>query len=69
MVKILLMGGPPYLPIDLRVQRVSKTKVKDTFKLPYGAGYEHFRHRGEETHLNGELIPVMEWYQRTFIAE
>jgi hypothetical protein len=67
LIRVVLEGGPPYLPVDRRIQRVPT--IAETFKLPLGAGYEHFRHRGESKEVDGEHVPVLSWFMRTFVAE
>jgi hypothetical protein len=67
LIRVFLEGGPPYLPVHHRTQRVPT--VAETFKLPLGAGYEHFRHQGESTEVDGEPVPVLHWFMRTAIAE
>ncbi|MFI6298473.1 DUF5988 family protein [Nonomuraea sp. NPDC050790] len=66
-VKVILLGGPPHLPADRRIQRV--VAVEETLKLPLGAGYEHFRHEGENASVDGEDLPVLRWVMHTAIAE
>ncbi|WP_157251800.1 DUF5988 family protein [Nonomuraea typhae] len=66
-VKVVLVGGPANLPAESRIQQVGT--VADTVKVPLGAGYEHFRHQGENTTVGGENLPVFRWVMRTAIAE
>ncbi|MET7465671.1 DUF5988 family protein [Nonomuraea sp. NPDC005501] len=66
-VTAVLVGGPDHLPGDRRVQRVSAGT--DTLKLPHGAGYEHFRHHGESTTVDGVDALVFQWVMHTAIAE
>lgn len=66
-IRVVLVGGPAYLSVERRIQRVPA--VTETLKLPHGAGYEHFRHQGESATVDGEDLPVFEWVMHTAIAE
>ncbi|MEU9835661.1 DUF5988 family protein [Streptosporangium sp. NPDC048047] len=63
----VLVGGPAHLPAERRIQSVGSPD--ETLKLPHGAGYEHFRHRGESTEIGGEPALVFAWVMRTAVAE
>jgi hypothetical protein len=65
-IRAVLVGGPAGLPPERRVQRVSPGT--EIFKLPHGAGYEHFR-RGGSTVVDGEQAVVFEWVMHTAVAE
>ncbi|MCK2216268.1 DUF5988 family protein [Actinomadura sp. ATCC 31491] len=66
-IRVVLVGGPSGLPAERRVQSVRS--AGETVKLPLGAGYEHFRHQGESTTLDGEQALVYRWVMHTAIAE
>ncbi|QYC42732.1 hypothetical protein Nocox_25655 [Nonomuraea coxensis DSM 45129] len=66
-IRVVLVGGPAGLPAERRVQSVGS--AGDPVKLPLGAGYEHFRHQGERTTVDGEEALVYRWVMRTAIAE
>ncbi|MEW9555595.1 DUF5988 family protein [Nonomuraea sp. NPDC050783] len=66
-LRAVLVGGPAALTAERRVQSVRSTG--DTLKLPLGAGYEHFRHQGESTVVDGEQALVYRWVMHTAIAE
>src|SRR5437588_8817294 len=44
-VTVMLAGGPRDLPTESHVQRVAS--LADMVKLPFGSGYEHFRHQAD----------------------
>jgi hypothetical protein len=66
-IKVLLNGGPSYLPAEERVQFAES--LETTIKHCFSAGYEHFSHQGRFSTVNGEKLPVFEWFGRTRIAE
>ncbi|GAA4535588.1 MULTISPECIES: DUF5988 family protein [Nonomuraea] len=66
-IRAVLVGGPEAVPAERRVQRVSPGT--EVFKLPHGAGYEHFRRGGESATVDGERAVVFEWVMRTAVAE
>lgn len=66
-ITAVLVGGPTHLPVERRIQSVGSTE--ETLKLPHGAGYEHFRHQGESTEIDGEQALVFRWIMHTAIAE
>ncbi|MEV4176755.1 DUF5988 family protein [Nonomuraea sp. NPDC049709] len=66
-ITAVLVGGPDHLAADRRIQSVGS--ATDTLKLPHGAGYEHFRHQGESTEIDGERALVFRWIMHTAIAE
>lgn len=65
--RVLLVGGPEYLPDTVRVQEVDDLEEK--VKLAYGAGYEHFSNSGEVSLVDGEYLPVFRWCGKTKVAE
>ncbi|MBE1587036.1 DUF5988 family protein [Nonomuraea angiospora] len=66
-IKVMLVGGPNHLPAEQRV--VTLAKFCEKIKLPFGSGYEHFLHKGERTHVDGQEVPAYHWIMRTAIAE
>jgi hypothetical protein len=66
-MKVLLTGGPDNFPDEQRVQFAASLTEK--IKCRFGAGYEHFVHRGETDTKDGERLPAFEWTARTAIAE
>ena len=66
-MRIVLSGGPDYLPDTVRLYEVSHPKEK--VKVQCGAGYEHFVPTTELRDVEGELLPVFEWCAQTRIAE
>ncbi len=66
-IRVLLVGGPSDLTGTKRMPEVPS--LADSVKVPRGAGYEHFRYSGRSTDLDGVLLPVFEWCDRTRIAE
>lgn len=62
--KVILLGGPPAMPADLRVQITSPAQT--TIKVSYYGGYEHFE-REPDTCADG--LPVFRWTGRTKVAE
>ncbi|RMI32444.1 DUF5988 family protein [Streptomyces triticirhizae] len=65
--KVFLEGGPSSFPDDARVQFT--TSLTEKIKHRFGSGYEHFRHEGDFTTVNGEKLAVFHWTDRTAIAE
>jgi hypothetical protein len=65
--RVLLVGGPEYLPGTVRVQEVDDLEEK--VKVAYGAGYEHFSNSGEVSLVDGEHLPVFRWCGKTKVAE
>lgn len=65
--KVVLLGGPDYLPVTVRIQEVADPA--DKLKIAFGAGYEHFLPSGEISIVDGEYLPVFRWCGATRIAE
>jgi hypothetical protein len=65
--KAVLLGGPEYLPVTVRIQEVAD--LTDKVKIAFGAGYEHFLPSGEISVVDGEHLPVFRWSGATRIAE
>ncbi|GAA3444519.1 DUF5988 family protein [Planomonospora venezuelensis] len=63
----VLVGGPAHLPAERRIQSVGSPD--ETLKLLHGAGYEHFRHQGESTVIDGGPALVFSWVMHTAVAE
>jgi hypothetical protein len=66
-IKVVLSGGPESFPMVRRVHLADS--LESSIKFPFGAGYEHFRHIGDFTSMDGETLPVFTWFDRTAIAE
>ncbi|MGP3963715.1 DUF5988 family protein [Nonomuraea sp. 3N208] len=66
-ITVMLLGGPNHLPQERRIITVARGCEK--IKLPFGGGYEHFLHRGEQKKIDGRELPVYQWIMRTAIAE
>lgn len=67
MVTAVLVGGPTYLPQDMRTRRISASD--DKIKIPHWGGYEHFeRVRKADARERQDHI-VFRWTMRTEIAE
>jgi Family of unknown function (DUF5988) len=67
MKRVVLSGGPEYLPAAIRLHEV--TDLKEEVKVQCGAGYEHFEPTDELRTIEGELLPVFAWCSQTRIAE
>ena len=65
--KVVLLGGPEYLPVTARIHEVAN--LTDKVKIAFRAGYEHFLHSGETSLVDGEHLPVFRWCGATRIAE
>ncbi|MFJ2442951.1 DUF5988 family protein [Streptomyces sp. NPDC087658] len=65
--RALLCDGPPSLPAEDRMQFA--ISLTEKIKHRFGAGYEHFVHKGEFTMVDGEEVAVFRWTTRTAIAE
>ena len=65
--KVVLVGGPEYLPAAVRILEVAD--LTDKVKIAFGAGYEHFLPSGETSIVDGEQLPVFSWCGATRIAE
>lgn len=65
--KVVLVGGPEYLPAAVRILEVAD--LTDKVKIAFGAGYEHFLPSGETSIVDGEHLPVFSWCGATRIAE
>ncbi|MFI9274302.1 DUF5988 family protein [Kitasatospora sp. NPDC052896] len=65
--KALLVGGPAAIRDEDRVQRTHS--LTEAIKHHHYGGYEHFRHAGDFTSVDGEETAVFEWTARTAIAE
>jgi hypothetical protein len=65
--RVLLSDAPVYFPDEERLQFA--TSLTEKIKHRFGAGYEHFVHRGEFTTIDGEEVAVFRWTTRTAIAE
>lgn len=65
--RVFLSGGPVHLPKVERFQAASSLTEK--IKHRFGAGFEHFAHKGEFVTIDGEEFAVFEWATRTAIAE
>ena len=66
-VKVLLTGGPSYLPEDARSHQV--TNLAETVKLPFGMGYHHFEYSGQSRVVDAEEIAEFRWTGQTKVAE
>ncbi|MGW2153946.1 DUF5988 family protein [Nonomuraea sp. NPDC001699] len=42
---------------------------QEKVKIILGSGYEHFVHTGEYVMIDGENLPVFQWFERTKMAE
>jgi hypothetical protein len=65
-LRIVLTGGPDRLH-DGCVEEVDN--LDDKVKISFASGYEHFSHSGEVTEVDGAVLPVFHWCERTKIAE
>ncbi|MEE1942781.1 DUF5988 family protein [Streptomyces sp. TRM 70361] len=61
-----LRGGPDHCD-HKRVRYVRD--VRDTYKLPVGHAYEHFRPTDETLEHQAGTLRVFEWVTRTYVAE
>jgi hypothetical protein len=65
--KAQLIGGPSAVRDEDRV--LLTDSLTEAIKFPSCGGYEHFRHQGAFTSVDGEEAAVFEWTMRTAIAE
>jgi len=62
--KVILLGGPPDLPTDVRLQWVSRFETR--IKICHYGGYEHFE---REPVASDDGLPAFRWADRTKVAE
>jgi hypothetical protein len=66
--RVTLIGGPADLSATDRTREVA-TGLEEKVKIPHGAGYEHFRHDGEFSVVDGVEAAVFHWCGSTRVAE
>ncbi|MFD7667624.1 DUF5988 family protein [Streptomyces sp. NPDC059788] len=65
-----LIGGPPEITAAERQLTIARADAADQVRIPYLAGYEHFRYAAEEgVDSHGFPLYRYEWSYRTEIAE
>lgn len=67
MVTAVLVGGPAYLPQDMRTRRISAGD--DKVKIPYWGGYEHFERVSTADAREQQDKVLFRWTMRTEMAE
>jgi hypothetical protein len=63
-VKVILLGGPPDLPTEARLQWVSRFETR--IKICYYGGYEHF---DLTPGASADGLSAFHWTGRTKVAE
>ena len=67
MVTAVLVGGPAYLPQDVRTRRISLADEK--IKIPHWGGFEHFERVSKADAREHQDNILFRWTMRTEIAE